>query len=83
MNGRPRPLLDALTKSGFDEEDDDLSTADGDPNHVLDEYAPSADYRLRGGRFAGRAKAKSGRLPAVRLDVWPRTNDLRAALHSA
>ncbi len=83
MRGRTQPLLDALSKSGFDEEIEVFSTAEGDPNHVLDEYPPSVDRLFHGSLLAGCAKPKLGRMRPVGLDVWPRTNELRSALRAA
>jgi hypothetical protein len=52
MCGQSWSLLDALIKSGFDEEVDDFSTAEGDSNHEPDQFVPSDDELLRGSSVA-------------------------------
>jgi len=80
MRGRPRSHLDVSTESVFDEEVDEFWTAEGDPNDVLDEFAPSADDLLRGSSLAEYPNPQLGRVRALGLDVRQRTNDLCSAL---
>lgn len=84
MRGRLRSLLDEKIKSGFDEGVEELPTAEGDPNDVLDEFAPSdIDSRVHGRVFAHRTKPKLVGVRADRLALRPRPNDLRADLQPA